>query len=246
MVLGELGASLTSEMPPDALPVVVGANCTLKVLDCPGGRVSGKLSPLMLKPATVKLPCAMVKLALPELVKVRFCTPVLPTSTLPKLTLGGTNDTASTEIYTLSLHVALPIWASLTSEMPPDALPVAVGANCTLKALDCPGGRVSGKVSPLMLKPGPVAPPRETVRLTLPVLLKLTACVLLLPTVTFPKATLAGLALSCPFPWGVVFLPATPPHPLTENQENRARMSRRLLARRKLLSLQLSGTWRWA
>jgi len=135
--------------------------------------------------------------------------------------------------------------ASLTSETLPDALPVVVGANCTLKVLDCPGGRVSGKVSPLMLKPGPVAPPRETVRLTLPVLLRPIACVLLLPTVTFPKATLAGLALSWPFPWGGVFLPATPPHPLIENQENRARMSRRLLARRKLLSPQLSGTWRW-
>src|SRR5438132_11517027 len=89
MVLGELGASLTSVMPPDALPVVVGANCTLKVLDCPGGRVSGNVSPLMLKPAPVTLPCAMVKLALPGLVKVRFCTPVRPTSTLPKLPRGA-------------------------------------------------------------------------------------------------------------------------------------------------------------
>src|SRR2546425_5341213 len=89
MVLGELGALLTSERLPDTLPVAVGANCTLKVLDCPAPRVSGNVSPLMLKPAPVKLPCAMVKLALPELVKVRFCTPVLPTSTLPKLTLGG-------------------------------------------------------------------------------------------------------------------------------------------------------------
>src|SRR3989442_979590 len=133
----------------------------------------------------------------------------------------------------------------LTSEMLPDTLPVAVGANCTLKVLDCPAGRVSGKVSPLMLKPGPVAPPRATVRLALPVLVKVTACMLLLPTVTFPKAMLAGLALSGLFLWGVVFLPAPPPHPLTENQENRARMSRRLLARRRLLSLQLSGTWRW-
>src|SRR6266852_6671611 len=92
MVLGELGASLTREMLPDTLPVAVGANCTLNVLDCPAARVSGKVSPLMLKPAPVKVPCAMVKLALPELVKVRFCTPVLPTSTLPKLTLGGVTE----------------------------------------------------------------------------------------------------------------------------------------------------------
>src|SRR5437879_13027467 len=88
MVLGELGALLTSETPPDALPVAVGANCTLKVLDCPAVRVRGEVSPLMLKPAPVTVPCAMVKLALPELVNVRFCILVLPTSTLPKLTLG--------------------------------------------------------------------------------------------------------------------------------------------------------------
>src|SRR5437899_3668630 len=72
MVVGELAASLTSEMLPDTLPVAVGANCTLKVLDCPAARVSGNVSPLMLKPAPVKLPCAMVKLAPPELVKVKF------------------------------------------------------------------------------------------------------------------------------------------------------------------------------
>src|SRR2546426_11831699 len=92
MVLGELGALLTSETLPDALPVAVGANCTLKVLDCPAARVRGKVSPLMLKPAPVKLACAMVKLAPPELVRVRFCTPVLPTSTLPKLTLAGVTE----------------------------------------------------------------------------------------------------------------------------------------------------------
>src|SRR2546422_3078498 len=92
MVLGEFGASLTSETVPDALPVVVGANCTLKVLDCPGGRVRGKVRPLMVKPAPVTLACAMVKLALPELVKVRFCTPLVPTSTLPKLTVAGVTE----------------------------------------------------------------------------------------------------------------------------------------------------------
>src|SRR5947209_18622703 len=92
MIVGELGALLTSETLPDTLPAAVGANCMLKVMDCPAGRVRGKLSPLMLKPAPVTMPCAMVKLALPELVKVRFCTLVLLTSTLPKLTLGGRSE----------------------------------------------------------------------------------------------------------------------------------------------------------
>src|SRR2546427_302731 len=164
MVLGELGASLTSEMLPDTLLVAVGANCTLKVLDCPAGRVSGNVRMVMVKACPPVIAKAMIQFSPPEFVKVRFCTPVLPTSFF-------FNDTATTEIYTLSLHDALPIsmvlgelGASLTSEMPPDALPVVVGANCTLKVLDCPGGRVSGKLSPLMLKPGTVTPPRAIVK----------------------------------------------------------------------------------
>src|SRR5437870_5618382 len=136
MVLGELGASLTSETLPDALPVAVGANCTLKVLDCPGGRVSGKVSPLMLKPAPVTGPCAMVKLAPPELVKVRFCTPLLPTSTLPKLTSEERSVGRDCTPVPLRAMVMGELGASLTSEMLPDALPVVVGANCTLKVLD--------------------------------------------------------------------------------------------------------------
>src|SRR5437899_2482911 len=141
MVLGELGASLTSEMLADTLPVAVGANCTLKLLDCPGGRVSGNVGALMLKPAPVTVPCAMVKLALPELVKVRFCTPLLPTSTLPKLTLGGATESCGCTPVPLRAMVLGELEASLTSESLPDTLPVAVGANCRLKVLDCPGGR---------------------------------------------------------------------------------------------------------
>src|SRR2546428_232245 len=196
MVLGELGASLTSEMPPDALPVVVGANCTLKVLDCPGGRVSGNVSPLMLKPAPVKVPCAMVKLALPELVKVTFCTLVLPTSTLPKLTVAGvTNDSACTEISPLSLLEALPS-SSLTSETLPDALPMVAGANCTLKVLDCPAARVSGRVRPVMLKPVPETVACETLTVVLPVFVSTTLWVLVVAAVTLPKLMFEGFGMS--------------------------------------------------
>src|SRR5437870_9788606 len=154
MVLGELGALLTSETLPDTLPVAVGANCTLKVLDCPGGSVSGNVGPLMLKPAPVKLPCAMVKLALPELVKVRFCTPVLPTSTLPKLTLEGATESCGCTPVPLRAMVLGELGALLTSETLPDTLPMAVGANCTLRSEDRRVGRVRGRVRPVLLKPG--------------------------------------------------------------------------------------------
>src|SRR5207245_7273143 len=57
MVLGELGALLTSETLPDTLPMVAGANCTLKVLDCPAARVSGRVRPVMLKPVPETVAC---------------------------------------------------------------------------------------------------------------------------------------------------------------------------------------------
>jgi len=80
---------LLIEMVPDALPGAAGANCALKVLDCPGARESGKVSPLMPKPAPVTLPCEIFKLAVPEFVKVTVWALAVPTITFPKLTLLG-------------------------------------------------------------------------------------------------------------------------------------------------------------
>ena len=51
IVSGELGALLTIEMLPVALPADVGANCAVKVAICPGLIVNGVPIPLMLKPA---------------------------------------------------------------------------------------------------------------------------------------------------------------------------------------------------
>src|SRR5437870_971490 len=196
MVLGELGRSEERGVGNERLAGGVGANCTLKVLDCPGGTVSGNVGPLMLKAAPVRLPCAIVILAPPELIKVRFCTPVLPTSTLPKLTLGGVTESCGCTPVPLRAMVLGELGALLTSERLPDTLPVAVGANCTLKVLDCPGGTVSGNVGPLMLKPAPVTGPCAMVKLALPELVKGTCGVPLLPASTLPKLTLGGVTES--------------------------------------------------
>src|SRR5712691_811616 len=196
MVLGELGALLTSERLPDTLPVAAGANCTLKVLDCPAARVSGKVSPLMLKPAPVKLPCAMVKLALPELVKVRFCTPLLPTSTLPKLTLGGVTESCGCTPVPLRAMVLGELGALLTNETLPDTLPVVAGPNCTLKVLDCPAARVSGRFSPVMLKPVPETVTCEMLTAALPVFVSTTLWVLVVAAVTLPKLMFEGFGMS--------------------------------------------------
>ena len=191
-----MGASLTSERLPDTLPVVVGANCTLRVLDCPGGRVSGKVSPLMVKPAPVALACAMVKLAEPELVKVRFCKPVLPTSTLLKLALRGVTESCGCTPVALRAMVLGEMGALLTSETLPDTLPVVVGANCTLKVLDCPAARVSGRISPVMLKPDPEIVACETLTAALPVFVSTTLWVLVVAAVTLPKLMSEGFGMT--------------------------------------------------
>src|SRR2546427_282318 len=187
MIVGELGSLLTSDTLPDTLPAAVGANCMLKVMDCPAGRVRGKVSPLMLKPAPVTIPCEMVKLTLPELVKVTSCNLLLPTSTLTSVERRVGTESRCRRSPSLWAMVLGELGASLTSEMPPDALPMAAGANRTLTVLDCPGGRVSGKVSPLMLKPAPVTLPCAMVKLALPELVKVRFCTPLLPTSTLPK-----------------------------------------------------------
>ena len=57
---------------------------------------------------------------------------------------------------------------------------------------------VKGKVSPLMLKPVPLALAAEIVRLVPPVLVSVSERLELLPTVTLPNARLLGLAVRVP------------------------------------------------
>jgi len=87
--------------------------------------------------------------------------------------------------------------ALLTNETLPVTLPVVVGANETLKVLLFPVVKVRGTTSPVMLKPVPVRLSPDTTTLVLPVLLRVTDCVLVVPVGTLPKATLLGVAVSC-------------------------------------------------
>jgi len=79
IVNGELGALLTTEMLPAALPAVVGANCAVKVVLCPAAIVAPEDNPFALKPAPVALAWVIDTLSFPELVRVIVAEPVLPT-----------------------------------------------------------------------------------------------------------------------------------------------------------------------
>ena len=89
IVAGAPGALLAMEMLPEALPVTVGANVAISVVLSPGLTVTGTVNPLMLKPDPDAVPDEIVRAAFPELVKVMLCVALLPTVTLPKLTLDG-------------------------------------------------------------------------------------------------------------------------------------------------------------
>src|SRR2546427_31561 len=130
----------------------------------------------------------MERLALPELVSVTVCVLLLPTRTFPKARLVGlTNRLLKLKLVGLvfkrnvdppalppSATVPAAFRALLTSETLPVKLPVAAGAKATLKLLDWPTARVSGKVSPLRLNPAPLTVAEEMVRLAVPELVRVT------------------------------------------------------------------------
>src|SRR2546425_560564 len=95
----------------------------------------------------------------PVLVSVTLPDDELPTATAPRLRFF-VNDTATTEIYALSLHDALPILGPLVAVLAtvtlPDTEPADVGAKVTEKVRFCPAAIVMGRGRGLALNPAPV------------------------------------------------------------------------------------------
>ncbi len=195
---GDPGALLAIEMLPLALPVAVGANLAVNVALCPALIVNGVVIPLMLNPAPETLAADMVTLAVPVLFNVTVAEPLLPTATLPKLTLAGLAPSVPCMPVPLSVIPNGDPGALLAIEMLPLALPVAVGANLAVNVALCPALIVNGVVIPLMLNPVPETLAADMVTLAVPVLFNVTVAEPLLPTATLPKLTLAGLAPSVP------------------------------------------------
>ena len=146
---------LVMETLPVALPVAEGANCPLKVVLCPAASVSGTDKPVMLKPVPEVLAAEIVTLAVPELLKVKVCVPLPPTSTLPKLKLEGLAVSVPCTPVPLNAIAAGDPGALLLMEMLPEALPVDAGKNCEVKEILEPALIVCGKVNPVKLNPVP-------------------------------------------------------------------------------------------
>ena len=155
--VGEFGALLTSEIDPDAAPVVVGANTALKVAFFPARIVIGALMPDILKPAPVTVADEIVKLADPPFDKVIVCELLVPVVTLPKAALEGVAEICGWAPVPVSAMDKGEFDALLTSEMVPVALLLVVGANCAVNVEVCPALIVRGVASPLMVNPVPDA-----------------------------------------------------------------------------------------
>jgi len=74
---------------PDAGPVVAGSNCTLRVTDWFGFKVTGKVAPDMVKPEPVSGAELIVTGAVPVEVRVTGCVEAVLTVTLPNVRLAA-------------------------------------------------------------------------------------------------------------------------------------------------------------
>lgn len=88
--------------------------------------------------------------------------------------------------------------ALLVNEMFPEAAPAVVGANFTLNSIELFALTLTGVVSrPIVKAADPLMLACVIVKVALPGFEIVTACVLLVPVLTFPKAALAGFSEIC-------------------------------------------------
>jgi hypothetical protein len=85
----------------------------------------------------------------------------------------------------------------LAKEIFPEDVPLACGANVTVKVALCPAAIVAGNDSPLRVNSGLLEPAEATVTLA-PLAVRVPVWFCLAPTVTFPNANAPGATASCP------------------------------------------------
>jgi hypothetical protein len=148
---GELAALLTKEALSEAVPLAWGVKVTVTGALCPAAMLNGKESPLKTNSEVPVLAEEMVTLE-PVALSVPVMLLLCPTTTLPKLSVAGLMVNWPAAVPVPDSRIArLGFEAFETTEMLPLALPAEVGAKEAPKVKLCPGMRVIGKLSPLML-----------------------------------------------------------------------------------------------
>ena len=93
----------------------------------------------------------MVRFAVPVLLTEIDCVPLLPTVTLPKLTLPGLAVSCAAVPVPVSETFAGELEALLTTETFPAAAPIVEGAKVRVKEALPPAASVAGSVKPLIV-----------------------------------------------------------------------------------------------
>ena len=197
---GEFEASLVTVIEPVTLPAVVGRNVAVNVAVPPGFTVAGVVIPLAVNPVPAAVMLEILTAVFPEFVSTTCLGTLVPVATVPKLTLVGFAVSWPTAAFAVPLRaiVRVELEASLLTVIAPVSLPAVVGLKFAVSVAVCDAFRVAGVVRPLTEKPVPVAATLEIFTAALPALVRTICCELLLPVVTVPKLTLAGLADSWP------------------------------------------------
>ena len=194
LITREEGAPFVASvmLPPTAVEED-GVKTALNVVLPPAVIVVDVERPVSLKPAPATVICENVSVALPLFASVIVCELLVPTVTVPKVTLVGLAAICGSVPVPVSAIERGGPGALLVIDTLPLVLVAVVGAKVTEKfavtpaAIDCP------EPIPLVLKPDPVMDAWEMLTDVVPVFVTLTVCVAALPTATFPKLRLLAL-----------------------------------------------------
>jgi hypothetical protein len=201
-VFGELLALLVMVTFPVTLPVVLGANTTPSSAVCPAAIVAPATPLFTANPVPLTETPEIVMLDVPVFLTATPSVLVPPTVSLPKFRLEVDSESVFVDVVPVPLvHMARDGFDALLFNVTfPVTLPVAVGAYAMVKLFVAEAARVSGIVSPLILKPTPLTVALEIVKLEPPVFFSSTVCEFVVPVATFPKAMLDGVAVSVAAP----------------------------------------------
>ena len=114
---------------PVKAPVVAGLNCTVRVTDCFGFSVTGKVAPDTVKPVPDTVAALIVNGPVPLEARVTDCVEEESTVTLPKLKPAGLMPRVKVAAIPVPVRPTAvgELGALLTIEMLPDTAPTAVG-----------------------------------------------------------------------------------------------------------------------
>ena len=188
-------ALLANDNVPEALPLLFGANTTLKDALCPAAIVTGKLTPLRLNSELVLEAEEMVTLA-PDAVTVIGFVAELPTFTLPKLRGAGAivREPVAATLPPVPVKGTVTLKDEPMTNTSPPAKPAAEGVKVTCSVALWPAFRVNGRPGPLTENSPPLVFRLEMTALNERLLVSTTGSVELFPTATVPKLADAGVA----------------------------------------------------